>query len=275
MEQRVTTSARIETTINHAAYLDRIGYDGPRTPDAETLRRIVQAHLYTVPFENLDIVPLGRPIQLEPDALFDKIVGRRRGGFCYEVNGLFAQLLRQLGYDVTIVTAQWPAEGGGLSPIFDHMVLLVRCPGESGHWLVDVAAGRSSTTRPLRLEVDVHQFLPELGGIYRFSETGHYLRLESLGPEGEWTHVYSFTQIPREPADFFDRCNYHQTNPDSHFTQAALCSMATPNGRITISKNQLITTINGESQKREESEIRDDAEFHHLLQTHFGIDLDA
>jgi N-hydroxyarylamine O-acetyltransferase len=270
LEQYVTLSPPIETAIDHLAYLDRIGYDGPRTPDAETLRRIVQAHLYAVPFENLDIVPLGRPIRLEPDALFDKIVRRRRGGFCYEVNGLFALLLRQLGYDVTIVTAQWPAEGGGLSPIFDHMVLFATCPGESTPWFVDVAAGRASTARPLRLELDVHQFLPE--SPYRFTDVDAYLRLESLGPEGEWTHVYSFTQIPREPADFFDRCAYHQINPDSHFTQAALCSIATPDGRMTISKNQLITTINGE---REERGIRNDAEFRQLLLTLFGIDLDA
>jgi N-hydroxyarylamine O-acetyltransferase len=272
MEQGVTISAPIETTIDHAAYLDRIGYDGPQTPDAETLRRIVQTHLYAVPFENLDIVPLSRPIRLEPDALFDKVVRRRRGGFCYEVNGLFAHLLRQLGYVVTIVTAQWPAEGGGLSPIFDHMVLLVQCPGESGQWLVDVAAGRSSTARPLRLELDVHQFLPESGATYRFSFDGDFLRLESLAPRETWAHVYSFTQIPRQPVDFSDRCTYHQTNPDSHFTQAPLCSMATPDGRITISKNQLITTINGE---REEREIRDDSEYRHLLLTLFGIEIDA
>src|SRR5512132_3659500 len=110
-EQQLTVSVPVTaTTIDHVAYLDRIGYDGPHTPDAETLRRLARAHLLAIPFENLDIVPLGRPIRLEPDALFDKIVRRRRGGFCYEVNGLFALLLRELGYDVTMLTAQWPAE---------------------------------------------------------------------------------------------------------------------------------------------------------------------
>jgi N-hydroxyarylamine O-acetyltransferase len=273
MEHRVTTSVQLKTTtIDQIAYLDRIGYAGTPAPDAETLRGLVQAHLYAVPFENLDIVPLGRPIDLAPDALFDKIVRRRRGGFCYEVNGLFARLLRQLGYDVTLLTAQWSAEGGGLSPIFDHMVLLVQCPGDAVHWLVDVAAGRSSTTRPLRLELDVHQFLPELDGTFRFAEFDDYLRLETLSPEGEWTHVYSFTLIPREFSDFYDCCAYHQINPDSHFTQAALCSMATPDGRVTVSKNQLITTING---VREERALRDEAEFRQLLVTLFGIDLDA
>jgi N-hydroxyarylamine O-acetyltransferase len=258
------------TTIDF--YLDRIGYDGPRTPDAETLRHIARAHLLAVPFENLDIVPLGRPIRLEPDALFDKIVRRRRGGFCYEVNGLFAIILRQLGYDITMLTAQWPDETGGLTPVFDHMVLLALCPGDSTRWLVDVAAGRASTARPLRLELDVHQFLPESGVTYRFEQDGDYTRLNSLAPGEEWVHVYSFTQIPRQPTDFLDRCAYHQASPDSHFTQTALCSIATPEGRITISKNLLITTIDGE---REEREIHDETDLRRLLLTHFGVDLDA
>jgi N-hydroxyarylamine O-acetyltransferase len=269
----VTVSITFETTtIDHVAYLDRIGYDGPRTPDAETLRHIARAHLLAVPFENLDIVPLGRPIRLEPEALFDKIVRRRRGGFCYEVNGLFALLLRQLGYDVTLLTAQWPAETGGLTPVFDHMVLLVTCPGDSTRWLVDVAAGRASTARPLRLELDVHQFLPESGVTYRFDQDADYTRLSSLAPGEEWAHVYSFTQMPRQLDDFLGRCSYHQTSPDSHFTQAALCSIVTPEGRITISKNLLITNIDGE---REEREIRDETDLRRLLLTHFGVDLDA
>lgn len=258
--------------LAHAAYLNRIGYDGPLTPDAETLRGIVQAHLYAVPFENLDIVPLGRPIRLEPDALFEKIVLNRRGGFCYEVNGFFSLLLQQLGYEVTLVTAQWPAENGALTPIFDHMVLLVRCPGESERWLADVAAGRQSTARPLRLELDVQQFLPESGVTYCFTQEGNYIRLSSLGTDGEWAHVYSFTEIPRQYADFVDRCTYHQTSPDSHFTQAILCSLATPEGRITIAGDRFITTINGDRQERE---IRDEAELRELLRAHFGIDLDA
>jgi N-hydroxyarylamine O-acetyltransferase len=242
------------------------------TPDAETLRGIVQAHLLSVPFENLDIVPLGRPIRLEPDALFEKIVLNRRGGFCYEVNGLFSLLLQQLGYEVTLATAQWPTEDGGLTPIFDHMVLLVRCPGESVRWLADVAAGRQSTARPLRLELDVQQFLPESGVTYRFTQDGDYIRLSSLTPESEWAQVYSFTESPRQYADFVERCTYHQTSPDSHFTQAILCSLATPEGRHTIAGDRLITTIGGERQERE---IRDEAELRDLLLTHFGIDLDT
>ena len=106
------------------AYLNRINYHGGLMPNAETLCGLHTAHLLAVPFENLDI-HLGRPIVLEEDALFDKIVTRRRGGFCYELNGLFAGLLRELGFDVTRLAAGVINSTGDFSPIFDHLTLMV------------------------------------------------------------------------------------------------------------------------------------------------------
>jgi N-hydroxyarylamine O-acetyltransferase len=107
---------------------------------------------------------------------------------------------------------------------------------------------------------------------YRFEQAGDYTQLMLLGPDGEWAPVYSFTQIPRQYDDFLERCAYQQTSPDSHFTQSIICSLATPEGRVTIAGDRLITTIGGE---REEREIRDEAELRELLHTHFGINLDA
>src|SRR5262245_1566225 len=102
------------------AYLKRIDYRGRLDPTAETLRGLHVAHMLSVPFENLDI-PLGRPIVLDEDALFDKIVARRRGGFCYELNGLFAALLRSLGFDVTLLSAGVAHADGGFGLEFDHL----------------------------------------------------------------------------------------------------------------------------------------------------------
>src|SRR5215212_1339106 len=107
------------------AYLQRINYRGGRAPTAATLRDLHRAHLLAVPFENLDI-HLGRPILLGQDALFDKIVRRRRGGFCYELNGLFAGLLRELGFEVTLLAAGVARADGGFGPEFDHLTLLVQ-----------------------------------------------------------------------------------------------------------------------------------------------------
>ena len=133
------------------AYLRRINYSGEQAPSAATLYELHRAHLLAVPFENLDI-HLGRPIVLDQDALFDKIVTRRRGGFCYELNGLFALLLRELGFEVTLLAAGVARADGGFGPEFDHLTLLVRATSlnpQSEVWLADVGFG-DSFREPLR-----------------------------------------------------------------------------------------------------------------------------
>src|SRR5262245_27861823 len=120
------------------AYLGRIGYTGSRAPTLEVLRALHRAHLYAVPFENLDI-HAGRRIVLDQDALFQKVVTHRRGGFCYELNGLFAALLRKLGFDVTLLSGRVHNDGG-FGPEYDHMTLLVKL---DGRWLADVGFGSS------------------------------------------------------------------------------------------------------------------------------------
>src|SRR5215213_9521921 len=121
------------------AYLERIGYRGPPAPTAETLRRLHVAHLLAVPFENLSI-HAGEPVVLDDESLFDKVVARRRGGFCYELNGLFAALLRALGFEVEMLSAAVRGSAGKFGPEFDHMTLLVKL-GE--RWLADVGFGDS------------------------------------------------------------------------------------------------------------------------------------
>ncbi|MGZ8843713.1 MAG: arylamine N-acetyltransferase family protein, partial [Pyrinomonadaceae bacterium] len=106
------------------AYLDRIDYRGSLSRDSETIRQIHLAHFLSVPFENLSI-HAREPIVLDDAALFEKIVERRRGGFCYELNGLFAALLRELGFEVAMLSAQVANDEGGFSRDFDHMTLMV------------------------------------------------------------------------------------------------------------------------------------------------------
>src|SRR6267378_8247006 len=122
------------STLNTKAYLDRINYHGSLAPTAAVLRVLQVAHLLTVPFENLSI-HAAQPIVLEDDALFTKIVEKRRGGFCYEANGLFAGLLRELGFDVAMLSAEVANSGGEFGPDFDHMALMVQL---ERRWLVDV-----------------------------------------------------------------------------------------------------------------------------------------
>ncbi|MFB3065782.1 MAG: arylamine N-acetyltransferase, partial [Planctomycetota bacterium] len=134
------------------ALLRRIGYEGARDPNADVLQALHRAFVLSVPFENLDI-HLGRPIVLDEAALFDKIVKRRRGGFCYEMNGLFAALLRALGFDVTLLSARVVGTDGKAGPEFDHLVLLVPL---SERRLADVGFG-DVFVHPLRLDASGEQ----------------------------------------------------------------------------------------------------------------------
>src|SRR5690349_12134838 len=152
-------------------YLRRIHYNGERAPNAATLDMLHRAHLLAVPFENLDI-HLGRPIVLDQNALFDKIVARRRGGFCYELNGLFALLLRELGFDVALLAAGVARADAGFGPEFDHLTLLVRTPADetqSAAWLADVGFG-DSFRAPLRFAEGAEQ--EQDGRAYRLDRDG-------------------------------------------------------------------------------------------------------
>jgi N-hydroxyarylamine O-acetyltransferase len=248
--------------MNVPAYLERIGYQGPLSPTAETLRRLHVAHLYAVPFENLSI-HWGEPIRLDDEALFEKIVTRRRGGFCYELNGLFAALLRALGFDVAMLSAGVYGAAGAYSPDYDHMALRVTL---EDRWLADVGFG-DSFREPLRLDERGEQ--AEDGLAYRVEEAGEGRLILSRREEGgTWKPQYRFGLEPHLYADYADRCHFHQTSPQSHFTQNRLCSLATPDGRVTLSGMKLITTRGGEKQERELADEREHAE---ALRQIFGI----
>ena len=245
-----------------SAYLQRIGYYGPLSPTAETLRRLHVAHLCSVPFENLSI-HAGEPIRLDDEALFEKVVTRRRGGFCYELNGLFAALLRALGFDVAMLSAGVFRSAGEFSPDYDHMTLVITL---EERWLADVGFG-DSFREPLRLDERGEQ--PEGGLAYRLEETGDgRLLLARREEDGPWKPQYRFGLEPHVYADYADRCHFQQTSPQSHFTQNRICSLAAPDGRVTLSGMKLITTRGGERQERE---IADDAEYAEALREIFGI----
>jgi N-hydroxyarylamine O-acetyltransferase len=250
------------------AYLARISYDGPVVPTLPVLQEVHLAHLRSVPFENLDI-HLGQPISLAEEDLFCKVVQRRRGGFCYELNGLFAALLREMGYEVTLLAAQFPLPDGRVPIEFDHLVLRVEAPGMAPV-LADIAAGRRSFATPLAINSDEAQRQPVAGANFRLLPEEGAMRLWRREGDGEWERVYRFTWQPRQLADFEPGSLYHQTSPDSDFTRKRVCTRMTGDGRITLADHVLITTRNG---NRQEEHLPDDAAWTAALQTHFGIDL--
>lgn len=246
------------------AYLERIDYRGPLAPTAETLRRLHVAHLLTVPFENLSI-HAGETIVLDDVSLFDKVVARGRGGFCYELNGLFAALLRNLGFRVEMLSAGVARREGGFGPEFDHMTLLVTL---EERWLADVGFG-DSFVEPLLLDERAEQ----TQGTRAFrldAETAGRLVLSMKDAGGTWEPQYRFGLEPHAYEDYAEMCRFHQTSPESHFTRGRVCSRLTPEGRVTLSGSRLITTRGGE---RVERELADEVERDTALLEHFRISM--
>jgi N-hydroxyarylamine O-acetyltransferase len=243
------------------AYLARIGATRPPQADAATLRELQLRHLLTVPFENLSI-HLGEPILLDPQSLVDKLVQRRRGGFCYELNGAFATLLAALGFQVTLLAAR-VFGAGRLGPPFDHLALRVDLD-RSRSWLVDVGFGRHSHY-PLRLETRTDQ--PDPGGTFRLVDTadGDLDVLRDGQPQ------YRVEARPRTLGDFEPTCWWHQTSPRSHFTHGPVCSRLTETGRVTLSDRTLLHTT---GDRRHERTLTSDAEVLATYRTWFGIVLD-
>ena len=242
-------------------YLNRIQYAGPTAPTLQTLRQLHLAHLMTVPFENLSVLNK-QPVVLDDAALYDKIVTHKRGGFCYELNGLFAWLLRALGFQVTLLSARVASDDGRLSPEFDHLVLQVSL---ADPWLVDVGFG-DCFGLPLRLNTSREQV--QAGNAFRIMEDGAQRIMLRRDFGKAWREEYRFTLQPRQFDEFGPMCIYHQTSPESPFTHRRVCSRNTPNGRITISDMRLITTHFG---ARTERLLSDEAELSQVLQTEFGI----
>jgi N-hydroxyarylamine O-acetyltransferase len=249
--------------VDISAYLKRINYSGPLAPSAETLRQLHRAHMFRVPFENLDI-HLGRPIVLDVSKVLSKIIDQRRGGFCYELNGAFAALLRALGFDVTMLSAGVASAEGGFGPPFDHMALLVQL---DERWLADVGFG-DSFREPLRFNHPGEQVQEE--DAYQIARDGEHLILERRNDSGVWEPQYRFTLQPYQYEDYAEMCRYHQTSPDSPFTQRSTCSLATPDGRVTVSDMRIITTTRGQRQERQ---LATQEEYAAALREHFGIDL--
>lgn len=247
-------------------YLARLQYVKPLQPDAQTLQGLHLAHMRNVPFENLDI-GRKRPIRLAEEALWDKIVVQGRGGFCYELNGLFAGLLKQIGFQVTYLNARvFDEREGTLGIDFDHLALLVQVPGEPERWLADVGFG-DSFSEPLRFEERGEQ----AQGLraYRIEQTSDGYIVWQKNYDGSWERHYFFDLQPRTfPMNYEAACLYHQTSPESSFTRSSIITRATPTGRVSLEDGRLILTENGRRSKRP---VRDTAEYKLLLKQHFDI----
>ena len=249
------------TPLDSIKYLHRINYKGALNPSPETLAAVQEAHLLSVPFENLDI---HNGVKIDLTNLYDKIIIRNRGGFCYELNGLFYQLLKELGFNVKMVSARVHQGEKGFGAEFDHMTLIVRFGNEE--YLADVGFGEF-TMKPLKIELN--KDISDPLGIFKIvKHDDNYYAVMQKGEDGEFFPRYIFSVTERVIDDFNGMCTFHQTSSESHFTQNKICSLPVKDGRITISGMKLITTLNGKTETRE---LESDEEVKLVLKTHFNI----
>ncbi|MGZ6016739.1 MAG: arylamine N-acetyltransferase family protein [Phenylobacterium sp.] len=197
------------------AYLDRIGFEGAVRPDAATLRALHRTHMQAIPYENLD-VQFGRPLTPDPAAAYDKIVRRRRGGWCYEMNGVFGAMLQAAGFKVTRLAGAAMREVRGDFTIGSHLVLLVELP--DGPWIADVGFG-DGALEPFPLAASPLSF------------EGYEFRLQTLD-ERWWrfhnhefggARSFDFAVEPADPAVLQTKCEWLQSAPESPFVQNLVC----------------------------------------------------
>ena len=214
-------------------YFKRIGLEMPETivPDSQLLKKLHFAHCTTVPYENLDIIR-GIPLRLDDEGLYQKVVEEGKGGYCFELNGLFAWLLRELGYKVTEYASRY-LRGESSIPMRRHRVL--RVEAADGVYCADVGIGEVCPRYPLKLVEGLEQ--PQFDECYRFDKD------EFLGwvlmdyYKGQWRQFYSFTEEPQLPQDYVALSCYCEKHPDSPFIHAEMFSLKTATGRITLDGN--------------------------------------
>lgn len=246
------------------AYLARIGWN--LTPDVslETLRALHLQHNGAIPFENLDVV-LPREIELSDEALFQKLVVARRGGYCFEQNGLFERALKEVGFTVRSLLGRVIISNPPQMPPRTHRVLLVTLEGEQ--WIADVGFGGQTLTAPIRLLAEVEQVTPH--GLYRLQRAGEDWVLQFRHHQ-RWQSMYQFEIGPQYQADFV-MGNFHSAHwPASHFRHHLLMCRHLPDGEKLTLTNFHFTHWN-KGQVEEDKVLADVPALYETLQTRFGL----
>lgn len=250
------------------AYCARIAYDGPREPTLAVLREIVLGHARAIPFENLDVL-LGCEIRLDAPALMDKLVARRRGGYCFEHNLLLLTALRRLGFHATGLAARvlWGQPASFVGPR-THMLLAVDLP--EGPHIADVGFGGLTPTAPLALQRGIAQATPHESFHLLAAEGAFVLEAER---DGAWQNLYRFTCEPQEAVDYEVANWFTSTHPQSLFRNHLLAARASADGHHTLFDDKF--AIRRRDGAGERCRIRDAADLAQVLDKYFGIALSA
>jgi N-hydroxyarylamine O-acetyltransferase len=257
-----------ESSFDQDAWLSRIEYRGSRAPTLETLRGLVDAHA-AISYESIDVL-LDRPPQLDIESLQAKMIGKRRGGYCFEQNFLFRAGLRSLGFDITSLQAR-VVRGLAIDaprPML-HMILQVNLP--EGPYLADVGFGNLAPTAPLKLSPDLEQDTPH--EVMRFIRMGDELTLQSKLGE-RWEHIYRVVLLPRLDAEY-EICNWFTaSHPNSPYRCNLIAARPGPGKtRMTLFNARLtVRHANGETERRT---LESPSDYRDVLRETFGLELSA
>jgi len=254
--------------IDTAAYLRRIGMpDDDAAHSYAFLSQLQYRHVLSVPYENMDILA-GIPLSLDSGALQDKIVRRHRGGYCFELNGAFSDLLKALGFEVKNYFARF-LRGETEIPLRRHRVLVTEIEGR--RYLCDVGIGQSAPRYPLLLQEDILQ--EQFGETYRFSRDPFLGWVLWDLHRGEWRRFFSFTEEEQLDIDFTHASFYCEKHPDSPFNKALSVSIKTDTGRKTVN-GRSFKVFCGDEVVREET-LNDDTLLRRVLREEFGLEMDV
>lgn len=248
--------------MKKAKYLQRISLEKTNlSATLENLKLLQKHHLLNVPFENLDI-HWKRPIVLDVKKFYEKVVVKKRGGFCYELNGLFFDLLNEIGFTSKIISAR-VFNGKDFGAEYDHLAILTKI--ESEEFLVDVGFG-DFTAEPVQFVLEIEQFDENGTFLIRKFDEDYF---EIVKKDGEnWESEYIFKILARDLTEFSEICNFHQTSPESHFTRGKICSLMLEKGRKTLTDKKFIETRHD---AKKETEINSEEGFEQILETEFQI----
>lgn len=247
-------------------YFERIGleYKEPFVPDLENLKLLQYAHLMTIPYENFDILK-GKPLSLKEEDLYEKIITNKRGGYCFELNGLFCWLLLTLGYKVTEYMARYIRGEAIVPPMRRHRVLKVEL--EEGNYLADIGIGDKAPRWPLLMKEGLEQ--NQFGETYKFEKDDFYGWVIYDLHEGSWREFFAFTEEKQLALDFEMPSFWCEKNPASPFITCPIFCQKTEKGMYTLmgdtfrdsSGDELIT-----------KELKTDSERKEIYKKYFNLE---
>ena len=205
-------------------------------PCIDELNALIKQHVRSIPFENIDIIEQ-RALSLNLSDLAQKILFDQRGGFCYELNHLFSAFLSSLGYDVTMISGKVNNGKGEFGPEHDHLCLLVQLDQP---YLVDVGFGRMAECAMPLPQNKKSSAVEDGKFIYQILNCTDHFKIQLFQAPNRWRDLYTFTSEGKSIDQFVEMFNYHQTHPNSPFTQKLIVSKPTATGRISISDRRLI-----------------------------------